>query len=107
MSRLDLVTLFRLCRVLNVIKARLDAQPGREGEYAWEDLAAVPSLLPSLPRVDTLYHVPRKLTAAEIGGWLLRAFLTAGHVLGMRLVRRDATQVTYQVYAETVVCVRA
>ena len=27
-TRLDLVTLFRLCRVLNFVKARLDAQPG-------------------------------------------------------------------------------
>jgi hypothetical protein len=99
-SRLDLVTLFRLCRVLNCIKARLDAQPGRSDEYTWEDLAAFPSLLTSLPRVDTLYHVPRKLTEAEIGGWLLRAFLQEGHMLGIRLVRRDATQVTYRVYEE-------
>src|SRR5215470_4577601 len=61
-TRLDLVTLFRLCRVLNGIKARLDTQPGGAGEYAWEDLAPVPSLLPALPCTDTLYHVPRKLT---------------------------------------------
>ena len=99
-SRLDLVTLFRLCRVLNCIKARLDAQPGRSGEYAWEDLAAFPSLLTSLPRVDTLYHVPRKLTEAEMGAWLLRAFLQEGHMLGIRVVRREATQVTYRVYEE-------
>jgi hypothetical protein len=44
--------------------------------------------------------VPRKLTAAEIGGWLLRAFLQAGHVFGLQLVRRSAMQVTYQVYKE-------
>src|SRR5262249_10972689 len=99
-SRLDLVTLFRLCRVLNCIKARLDAQPGGVGEYAWEDLAPVSSLLPALPRADTLYHVPRKLTEAESGSWLLRAFCQAGHVLGLRVVRRDATQVTYRVYEE-------
>src|SRR5712691_3817677 len=99
-TRLDIVTLFRLCRVLNCVKARLDAQPGGEREYAWDDLAALPSLLTSLPRVDTLSHVPRKLTEAEIGGWLLRAFLQAGHMLGIRVVRRDATQVTYRVYEE-------
>src|SRR5262249_15452687 len=92
--------LFRLCRVLNCIKARLDAQPAGAGEYAWEDLAACPSPLPSLPRADTLYHVPRKLMAAEIGGWLLRAFFQAGQVLGLRVVRREATQVTYRVYEE-------
>jgi radical SAM superfamily enzyme YgiQ (UPF0313 family) len=99
-TRLDLVTLFRLCRVLNFIKARLDAQPGGAGAYAWNDLVAVPSLLPSLPRVDTLYHVPRPLTAVEIGGWLLRAFLQAGHMYGLHSVRRAATQVTYRVYEE-------
>jgi len=99
-TRLDLVTLFRLCRVLNFVKARLDAQPGGAGEYAWDDLAAVPGLLTGLPRVDTLYHVPHKLTAAEIGGWLLRAFLHNGQILGLQLVRRDATQVTYRVYEE-------
>src|SRR5262245_65488347 len=37
-TRLDLVTLFRLCRVLNFVKARLDAQPGGAGAYAWDDL---------------------------------------------------------------------
>ena len=99
-TRLDLVTLFRLCRVLNFVKARLDAQPGGAGEYAWDDLAALPSLLPSLPRIDTLYHVPRKLTSAEIGDWLLRAFLQAGHIFGLQVVRRDAAQVTYRVYEE-------
>jgi radical SAM superfamily enzyme YgiQ (UPF0313 family) len=99
-SRLDLVTLFRLCRVLNFIKARLDAQPGGVGEYAWENLAAIPSLLPDLPRLNTLYHVPRKLTAVEIGGWLLRAFLHTGQILGLHLVRRDATRVAYRVYEE-------
>jgi radical SAM superfamily enzyme YgiQ (UPF0313 family) len=99
-SRLDLVTLFRLCRALNFVKARLDAQPGEAGEYAWDELTAIPSLLIGLPRVDTLYPVPRKLTAAEIGGWLLRAFLQEGHMLGLRVVRRDATQVTYRVYEE-------
>jgi hypothetical protein len=86
--------------VLNFLKARLDAQPDGAGEYAWETLAALPSLLPSLPRTDTLYHVPRKLTAAEIGGWLLRAFLQEGYTFGLQLVRRDATQVTYRVYEE-------
>jgi len=99
-TRLDLVTLFRLCRVLNFIKARLDAQPGGAGEYTWDDLVPIPSLLPGLPRVDTLYHVPRKLTTAEIGGWLLRAFLEAGHIFGLQLVRRNAHQVTYRVYEE-------
>ena len=100
-SRLDLVTLFRLCRVLNFVKARLDVQPAKAGAYTWEDLAAVPCLLTGLPRSATLYHVPRKLTAAEIGGWLLWAFLYTGQILGLQLVRRAATQVTYRVYAET------
>ena len=99
-TRLDLVTLFRLCRVLNFVKARLDVQPGGAGEYALGRPRPFPSLLPSLPRVDTLYHVSRKLTTTEIGGWLLRAFLQAGYILGLRLVRRDATQVTYRVYEE-------
>ena len=93
------MTLFRLCRVLNVIKARLDAQPGGGGEYAGDDLAPVPSLLTGLPCTDRLYQVPRKLTAEEIGAWLLRAFLQTGQVLGVRLVRRATAQVTYQVYA--------
>src|SRR5207248_2771592 len=39
-TRLDLVTLFRLCRVLNFVKARLDVQPGGAGEYAWAEQAA-------------------------------------------------------------------
>jgi len=99
-TRLDLVTLFRLCRILNFIKARLDAQPGGAGEYTWDELAAVPSLLTGLPRVDTLYRVPRKLTATEVGGWLLGAFLQAGRIFGLQLARRDATQVTYRVYEE-------
>jgi anaerobic magnesium-protoporphyrin IX monomethyl ester cyclase len=99
-TRLDLVTLFRLCRVLNFVKARLDAQPGGAGEYTWDDLVAISSLLPSLPRIDTLYHVPRKLTAVEIGSWLLRTFLHTGQILGLHLVRRDATQVAYRVYEE-------
>jgi len=99
-TRLDLVTLFRLCRVLNFVKARLDAQPGGAGEYAWDDLAAIPHLLPSLPRPDTLYHVPRKLTTTEIGDWLLRAFLQESHIFGLQFVRRDAAQVTYRVYEE-------
>jgi hypothetical protein len=94
------VTLFRLCRVLNFVKARLDAQPGGAGEYTWDDLVAISSLLPSLPRIDTLYHVPRKLTAVEIGSWLLRTFLHTGQILGLHLVRRDATQVAYRVYEE-------
>jgi anaerobic magnesium-protoporphyrin IX monomethyl ester cyclase len=99
-TRLDLVTLFRLCRVLNFVKARLDAQPDGAGEYTWDDLVAISSLLPSLPRIDTLYHVPRKLTAVEIGSWLLRTFLHTGQILGLHLVRRDATQVAYRVYEE-------
>ena len=37
---------------------------------------------------------------AEVGGWLLRAFLQEGHMLGLLLVRRDAAQVTYRVYEE-------
>jgi hypothetical protein len=61
----------------------------------------MPRLLTGLPCVDTLYHVPRKLTAAEIGGWLLRAFLHTGQLLGLQLARRAATQVTYRVYTET------
>jgi hypothetical protein len=47
-----------------------------------------------------LYHVPRKLTAVEIGGWLLRAFLQEGLLCGLQLLRRDAAQVTYRVYEE-------
>jgi hypothetical protein len=86
--------------VLNFVKARLDAQPGEAGEYAWDDLAVIPSLLPSLPRIDMLYYVPCKLTAIEIGGWLLRAFLYTGQILGLHLVRRDATRVAYRVYEE-------
>jgi radical SAM superfamily enzyme YgiQ (UPF0313 family) len=99
-TRLDLVTLFRLCRVLNFVKARLDAHPGGTGEYTWDDLVAISSLLPSLPRIDTLYHVPRKLTAVEIGNWLLRTFLHTGQILGLHLVRRDVTRVAYRVYEE-------
>jgi radical SAM superfamily enzyme YgiQ (UPF0313 family) len=99
-TRLDLVTLFRLCRVLNFVKARLDAQPGGTGECAWDDLVVIPGLLPGLLRIDTLYHVPRKLTAIEIGGWLLRTFLHTGQLLGLHLVRRDATRVAYRVYEE-------
>src|SRR5262249_1562774 len=78
----------------------LDAQPDGAGEYAWDDLAVLPSLLPSLPCADTLYHVPRKLTAAEIGSWLLRAFFQEGYICGLHFVRRDTTQVTYRVYEE-------
>ena len=36
----------------------------------------------------------------EGASWLLRTFLQEGHMLGLQLVRRDAIQVTYQVYEE-------
>jgi radical SAM superfamily enzyme YgiQ (UPF0313 family) len=99
-SRLDLVTLFRLCRVLNVVKALLDMQPHGAGEYAWEALVFSPALPASLPHAEARYIFSCKLTATEIGSWLLRAFLQTGQLLGMHLVRRHAAQVTYGVYAE-------
>ena len=59
---------------------------------------------PALPTdplcLDVLYHFSHKLTAAEIGSWLLQTFLQTGQVLGLRLVRRMAAQVTYRVYEE-------
>jgi hypothetical protein len=99
-SRLDLVTLFRLCRVLNVVKALLDMQPHGVGKYAWEDLVSSPALPVSLPCAGVRYDFSRKLTTTEIGSWLLQAFLQTGQLLGMRLVHRHAAQVTYGVYAE-------
>ncbi|HEY7493634.1 MAG TPA: cobalamin-dependent protein, partial [Candidatus Tectomicrobia bacterium] len=99
-SRLDLVTLFRLCRVLNVVKALLDMQPHGADEYAWEELISSPTLPADLPHAEARYAFSRKLTTTEIGSWLLRAFLQTGQLLGMHLVRRNSTQVTYGVYAE-------
>ncbi|MBM3222919.1 MAG: B12-binding domain-containing radical SAM protein [Candidatus Tectomicrobia bacterium] len=101
-SRLDLVTLFRLCRLLNVIKARLDAQPGTTEAYPWEQLIACAILPAATPRPDTHYTFPRKLTPDEIGSWLLRAWQHDGQLLGMRLARRTPEHVRYQVYAEAV-----
>lgn len=106
-TRLELVTLFRLCRLLNFVKACLDVQPVDAGWCPWERLAPVPDVLPDVPEAERLYTVPRKLTAAEIGGWLLRAFVAAGQMLGLRLVRRATMAVTYRVYEEasaTTVC---
>ena len=99
-SRPELVTLFRLCRLLNFLKARLDAQPAETEVVPWDALAPVPHLLPHLPDAETRYSVPRKLTTTEIGGWLLRAFVQTGQLLGLRLVRRTTGQVTYRVYEE-------
>ena len=99
-SRSDLVTLFRLCRVLNFIKSRLDAQPFSEGERDLEELISFPSLPAKIPQAGELYHFPRKLSEAEIGGWLLRAFLCEGNLLGMRLARRERERVVYEVQEE-------
>ena len=103
-SRPELVTLFHLCRLLNFLKACVDAQPVKTGAVAWETLTPVPDFLPPLPAADLLYHVPRKLTPPEIGAWLLRALFQTGECLGLPLVRRSAGQVTYRVYAEAAAC---
>jgi hypothetical protein len=86
--------------MLNFVKALLDMQSYDAGEYAWEDLVSSPPLPTSLPHAEALYDFSRKLTTTEIGSWLLRAFLQMGQMLGMHLMRRHTTQVTYRVYAE-------
>jgi hypothetical protein len=118
-SRLDLVTLFRLCRWLNFIKSRLDATPlitQQEGEngsdtpplsgargvspISFDDLLAFSILPNESPQPDARYHFPRKLSEAEIGCWLARALFNRKIFFGMRLVRRETERATYQVYEE-------
>ncbi len=110
-SRLDLVTLFRICRWLNFIKSRLDAReipPLREvssissieQDYSLDELLSSPILPDTLPAANERYHFPRKLSEAEIGCWLTRAFLQEGSFLGMRLARRQTGNVIYQVFKE-------
>lgn len=124
-SRLDLVTLFRLCRWLNFIKSRLDAHATPhnhsplEGGISFDDAREVAlasineetalsfdellscSILPrDAPRANERYHFPRKLSEAEIGAWLARALFHQKNFYGMRLVQREPERVTYQVYEE-------
>jgi hypothetical protein len=99
-SRCDLVTLFRLTRILNFIKARLDAQPRGIGEFDLEELLASPNIPDFTPQAGATYTFSCKRTEAEIGGWLARALLYEGRLLGMRLVRREKDQAVYQVYEE-------
>jgi radical SAM superfamily enzyme YgiQ (UPF0313 family) len=99
-SRRDLVTLFQLTRFLNFIKSRLDAQPIGTGEFVLEKLLASPNIPDFTPQAGKLYTFSYKLTEAEIGSWLARALLDEGHLLGLRLLRRENKRVVYQVYEE-------
>lgn len=99
-SRRDLVTLFRICRLLNFLKARLDAQPPGPQEYALEDLLFCPLLPGSPPQAGRLYRFPRKLDAIQAGCWLAGAFLQQRQFLGLRLRRREPAGVTYEAFAE-------
>ncbi len=114
-SRLDLVTLFRICRWLNFIKARLDAQEipplrgdsgvspissdGRE-QYTFNELLSAPIFAETMPKANAQYQFSRKLNEMEIGCWLAQAFWQNGHFLGMKLVHRAPGKVVYQIFAE-------
>lgn len=101
-SRRDLVTLFRICRLLNFLKAQLAAQASATGRTAltWEELFILPPAMQSRPRAGELHTFSRKLTEAEIGGWLAAATFRDRIFLGMRLLRRSAEGFCYQVYEE-------
>lgn len=94
------MTLFRLCRLLNFIKARLDSQVRSSGEFDLCGLLDCAILPDGLPLAGEIYIFPRKLTEVEIGGWLLRTFLRNHLLLGMRLRRRKEGRVTYEVFEE-------
>ncbi len=99
-SRRDLVTLFRITRFLNFIKSRLDAQPRGMEEFDLEELLASPNTPDIVPQAGATYTFSRKLTEAEIGGWLARALLSEEQLLGIRLVQREKEKIVYQVYQE-------
>ncbi len=99
-SRSDLVTLFRLTRLLNFVKSRLDAQPTGKAEFILQELLSSPHLPYFTPQAGETYTLSHKLTEPEIGCWLAQALLHEGRLLGMRLVRREKEKVVYQVYAE-------
>jgi len=99
-SRLDLVTLFRICRSLNFLKARLDAQPSGPKEYALEDLLFCPILPERLPQAGECYYFPSKLDETQIGCWLARAFLLQRQFLGLQLRQREPARVTYAAFCE-------
>jgi hypothetical protein len=52
------------------------------------------------PRAGEQYTFSHKLTEAEIGGWLARAFFGDEIFLGMRLLRREPEQMVYEAYQE-------
>ncbi|MDZ7266794.1 MAG: B12-binding domain-containing radical SAM protein [candidate division KSB1 bacterium] len=101
-SRRDLVTLFRLCRLLNFLKAQLArlAEDNGKTAPAWETVFTFPPAMTALPRPGGCYTFPRKLSAAEIGGWLAAATFCHRTFLGMRLRRRSNAGFCYQVYEE-------
>lgn len=101
-SRLDLVTLFRLCRRLNFIKSRVDALAHDQNHNALDSLLAAPVLPETEPVANQQYRFPRKLNETEIGCWLSRALLHQRKLLGVRLLRREREQVIYQIYEEEV-----
>ena len=99
-SRLQLVTLFRICRLLNFLKARLDAQPPGPEEHALEHLLISPLLPELVPQGGTSYAFPQKLDETQIGCWLARAFLQEGKFLALLLRRRTPDLVVYQACCE-------
>ncbi|HEX9654893.1 MAG TPA: cobalamin-dependent protein, partial [bacterium] len=98
-SRLDLLTLFRLCRFINFIKSRLDAQPSSTAEISMEDLLSPSHELGASPQNGT-FRLLHRLTEIEIGCWLAPALLNGGTFLGMSLLRRESPGATYSVYEE-------
>ncbi|MGH7492852.1 MAG: B12-binding domain-containing radical SAM protein [bacterium] len=98
-SRLDLVTLFRICRLLNFIKARLDEQFLSE-ECAMAELLHAAFLPAETPQQGRLYSFPRKLSETETGCWLAQAFLQQKQFLGLQLRRREDECVTYEAFSE-------
>ncbi|NUM69018.1 B12-binding domain-containing radical SAM protein [candidate division KSB1 bacterium] len=101
-SRRDLVTLFRICRLLNFLKAQLAEQASATGKtaLAWQELLTLPPAVPAPPRAGELHTFAHKLTEAEIGGWLAAAAFRERIFLGLRLLRRSTEGFCYQVYEE-------
>lgn len=101
-SRRDLVTLFRICRLLNFLKAQLAEQASVTGKTAltWQELLAFPPAVVAPPRAGELHNFARKLTETEIGGWLAAAAFRERIFLGLRLLRRSTEGFCYQVYEE-------
>jgi radical SAM superfamily enzyme YgiQ (UPF0313 family) len=100
-SRLDLVTLFRLCRFINFLKSQLDASASFKNDFTLKELMWDSRLANQSPQINSTHTFSPRLTETEIGRWLARALIAEAKFLGARLTRREAAGGgTYQVFEE-------